>query len=103
GVDNLPFAEGTVDGIYAAHLLEHFPKRYLLDVLLPYWRSLLKPGGTLELVVPDSEAMLAAHQRGEIDFATLAEVTFGKQDYDGDFHYAMYSPASLVALLEEAG
>lgn len=103
GVDNLPFAEASVDCIHAAHLLEHFPKRYLLDVLLPYWRSLLKPGGSLELVVPDSEAMLSAHQRGEIDFATLAEVTFGKQDYDGDFHYAMYSPASLTALLQQAG
>lgn len=103
GVDELPFDSHSVDCIYAAHLLEHFPRRYLLDTLLPYWQSLLKPGGSLQLVVPDSQAMLAAHQRGEIDFATLAEVTFGKQDYEGDFHYAMYSPDSLIALLQEAG
>ena len=103
GAENLPFEPTSVDLIYAAHLLEHFPRRYLLDVLLPYWNSLLKSDGRLQLVVPDSQAMLASHERGEMSFDTLAEVTFGKQDYDGDFHYAMYSPETLCQLLHEAG
>ena len=103
GAENLPFEPTSVDLIYAAHLLEHFPRRYLLDVLLPYWNSLLKSDGRLQLVVPDSQAMLASHERGEMSFDTLAEVTFGKQDYDGDFHYAMYSPETLCQLLLEAG
>lgn len=101
--ENLPFQPASVDLIYAAHLLEHFPRRYLLDVLLPYWSSLLKTGGTLQLVVPDAQAMLASHKRGEMSFDTLTEITFGKQDYDGDFHYAMYSPQTLTDLLSEAG
>lgn len=101
--ENLPFQPASVDLIYAAHLLEHFPRRYLLDVLLPYWSSLLKTGGTLQLVVPDAQAMLASHKRGEMSFDTLTEITFGKQDYDGDFHYAMYSPQTLTNLLSEAG
>lgn len=103
GAENLPFEPDTVELIYAAHLLEHFPRRYLLDVLLPHWHSLLKSDGTLQLVVPDSQAMLASYQRGEMSFDTFAEVTFGKQDYDGDFHYAMYSPDTLSQLLREAG
>ena len=103
GAENLPFEPTSVDLIYAAHLLEHFPRRYLLDVLLPYWSSLLKSDGRLQLVVPDSQAMLASHERGEMSFDSLAEVTFGKQDYDGDFHYAMYSPETLCQLLHEAG
>lgn len=102
-VDNLPFEPGSIELIYAAHLLEHFPRQYLLDVLLPYWRGLLQPGGALQLVVPDSQAMLAAHTQGEMTFDELALITFGKQDYDGDFHYAMYSPDSLALLLREAG
>ncbi len=102
-VDNLPFEPASVELIYAAHLLEHFPRHYLLDVLLPYWRGLLQPGAALQLVVPDAQAMLAAHARGEMAFDELALVTFGKQDYDGDFHYAMYSPDTLAALLDEAG
>jgi predicted SAM-dependent methyltransferase len=101
--DNLPFEPASIDLIYAAHLLEHFPRRYLLDVLLPYWGSLLKSDGVLQLVVPDAQAMLAAYKREEMSFATLTEVTFGKQDYDGDFHYAMYSPQTLTELLSEAG
>lgn len=101
--DNLPFEEASIDLLYSAHLLEHFPRRYLLDVLLPYWSSLLKADGVLQLVVPDAQAMIAAHKRGEMDFETLAQVTFGKQDYDGDFHYAMYSPRTLTELLSEAG
>lgn len=103
GAENLPFEPTSVDLIYAAHLLEHFPRRYLLDVLLPYWSRLLKSDGKLQLVVPDSQAMLASHERGEMSFDTLTEVTFGKQDYDGDFHYAMYSPETLCQLLHEAG
>jgi len=103
GAEDLPFEPASVDLLYAAHLLEHFPRRYLLDVLLPYWRKLLKSDGVLQLVVPDSEAMLEAHKRGEMSFETLTEVTFGKQDYDGDFHYAMYSPDTLCQLLREAG
>lgn len=102
-VDNLPFECDSVELIYAAHLLEHFPRQYLLDVLLPYWRGLLQPGAALQLVVPDAQAMLAAHTKGEMGFDDLARVTFGKQDYDGDFHYAMYSPDTLAALLREAG
>lgn len=102
-VDNLPFEPGSIELIYAAHLLEHFPRQYLLDVLLPYWLGLLQPHGALQLVVPDAQAMIAAHAQGEMAFDDLALVTFGKQDYDGDFHYAMYSPETLVALLREAG
>jgi hypothetical protein len=99
----LPFDPGTLDLIHAAHLLEHFPRRYLLDVVLPHWRSRLTPAGVLQLIVPDTQAMLDAYQRGEMTFETLALVTFGGQDYDGDFHYAMYTPEDLRSLLFKSG
>jgi predicted SAM-dependent methyltransferase len=49
---NLPFEPGTVDEIYAGHLLEHFP---FIDGMkaLYYWYSLLKDGGTISVTVPD--------------------------------------------------
>ncbi len=99
----LPFASGELSTIYCAHLLEHFPLEQVRRSLLPYWRSLLKPGGALVAVVPDSEAMLAGYASGEISFADLREVTFGGQEYDGDFHFNMYSKASLTELLTDAG
>jgi len=60
-------------------------------------------GGRFIAVVPDSEAMLEGYAHGEISFAELREVTFGGQEYDGDFHFNMYSKESLVALLTDAG
>jgi len=99
----LPVDPGRVDEIFASHLIEHFPQRYLQDVLLPYWHSLLVPGGSIRLILPDAEAMLKAHAAGDMSFEDLSLVTFGKQDYDGDFHFAMFTPDSVKALLEAAG
>ncbi len=99
----LPFGPGEVSTLFCAHLLEHFPVEEVRRSLLPYWRSILKPEGSLVVVVPDSESMLDAYAKGEFSFSDLREVTFGGQEYDGDFHFNMYSRDSLIALLTEAG
>jgi hypothetical protein len=102
-VANLPFAEGEVREISGAHLLEHFPEQMLRRRLLPIWHSLLMPGGTFRAVVPDGEAMLAGITAGNYSFNNFREVLFGAQDYDGDFHFNLFTPDSLCALLKEAG
>ena len=103
GVHDLPFAQGEVDEIFSAHLLEHFPQEQLRRQLLPYWVSLLKPGATLGAVVPDAESMMKGYAEGSYPYASLREVTFGGQDYDGDFHFNMFVTDQLEALLQEAG
>lgn len=100
---HLPFPAGSVVELYSAHFLEHFPQERLRRELLPYFKSLLKPGGMLRAVVPDAEAMISEYAAGRYSYAELREVTFGAQDYDGDFHYNMFTPESLSALLREAG
>ena len=50
-VDAVPVAPGTVAEIFSAHVLEHFPEEQLSRTLLPYWRSLLRPGGVFRAVV----------------------------------------------------
>lgn len=101
--DKLPFQSGEVAEIRSAHLLEHFPQEELKRSLLPYWLDLLKPGGLFVAVVPDLAEMVAATSRGEYEFAAFREVFFGAQDYIGDYHYNMFTPESLQALLAEAG
>lgn len=101
--DALPFEPGEVDEIFSAHFLEHFPEEELQRKLLPYWVSLLKPGGTFRAVVPDAEAMIRGYVEGTFPYSSLREVTFGGQDYDGDFHFNMFIPAQLETLLAEAG
>jgi len=102
-VTDLPFAEREVQEIFSAHLLEHFPQEMLRRRLLPIWHSLLMPGGTFRAVVPDGEAMLAGITAGNYSFSDFREVLFGAQDYDGDFHFNLFTPGSLCDLLEEAG
>ncbi len=101
----LPFRPGSIQAIHSAHLLEHFPQERLRRRLLPHFRDLLVPGGEFSAVVPDAEAMLRAHAQDEqaFSFDRLRLVTFGEQEYDGDYHHTMFTPSSLTALLEEAG
>jgi predicted SAM-dependent methyltransferase len=55
--DPLPFAANSCDAIYASHLLEHL---FLDDAqrLLRECFRVLRPGGTLRLVVPDLRAIV---------------------------------------------
>jgi predicted SAM-dependent methyltransferase len=99
----LPFEPGSVTEIYSAHLLEHFPVEHLRRVVLPHWRLLLRQGGQLRAVVPDAEAMLADFAADEMSFDDLREVTFGLQEYDGDYHFNMFSRDHLSGLMREAG
>lgn len=99
----LPFEPGSVVEIFSSHLMEHFPEEQLRREVLPYWRSLLAPGGRLRGVVPDAATMIAKYGEGAMPFEDLREVTFGAQDYAGDFHYTMFTPESLAMLLAEAG
>jgi predicted SAM-dependent methyltransferase len=101
--DDLPFDMGSVDEVFSAHLLEHFPQEALRRRLLPYWHGLLRPGGIFRAVTPDAAAMLAGAGAGTYGFEDFREVVFGTQDYVGDYHYNLFTPDSLRQLLEEAG
>jgi hypothetical protein len=99
----LPFQPGSVDEIYSAHLVEHFPQQELQRRLLPHWRNLLKPGGCIRAITPDGEAMLTSIAQGSYGFEDFREVLFGGQDYEGDFHYNLFTPDSFRRTVEGAG
>jgi hypothetical protein len=102
-VTTLPFKEGTVQEIFSAHVLEHFPQQELARKLLPYWRRLLAAGGMFRAVVPDAEKMISELTQGRYPFSEFREVFFGGQEYGGDFHFNLFTPTSLGALLTDAG
>lgn len=102
-VRSLPFHPGTVSEIYAAHLVEHFTEADLKSTVLLAWHRILKAGGLLRVVVPDAEGMIQAFSRGQYPFESLREVTFGSQDYPGNYHYTMFSRESLRGLLRASG
>lgn len=47
--------------------------------------------------------MIAQYGAGEIPFEQFREVFFGGQEYEGDFHFNMFTTASLGELMSEAG
>ena len=102
-VDALPFEPGSLDEIYSSHTLEHFPQEVLRRQLLPYWASLLKPGGTLTTIAPDVKAMSDDYARGDIPFEQFREVLYGAQEYEGDAHLTGFTPRSFCDLLGEVG
>src|SRR4051812_38064813 len=50
----LPFDDGSVDLIYASHVLEHLPTGQVQGVLRE-WRRVLRERGTIMIAVPDLE------------------------------------------------
>jgi len=50
--DEWPFADGSLSGLIARHVFEHFTHDELREHVFPEARRVLKPGGWLELRVP---------------------------------------------------
>jgi ubiquinone/menaquinone biosynthesis C-methylase UbiE len=99
----LPFEEGSLAEIASEHLIEHFREYELRTRILPYWHRLLKENGRLRVVCPNWEAILRNFHQGSMSLARMKELTFGGQDYEGDDHFAMYTPVTLTELLAESG
>jgi len=102
-VHRLPFDPGTVFEISSAHLIEHFREYHSRVNLLPYWKNLLKPDGQLRTICPNWAAMLEQLNSGVMSLELFKRITFGAQDYEGDDHFAMYTPETLERLFLDAG
>jgi predicted SAM-dependent methyltransferase len=101
-IDRLPFiADGSVDLIYACHVLEHF-KRREVDSVLGEWFRVLKPGGILRLAVPDFGAIATVYARhGDLD--QVIGLLFGRQDYLYNIHYHVWDERTLNRALLRTG
>jgi predicted SAM-dependent methyltransferase len=111
---HIPHADGSVDAVYASHMLEHLDRTEARSFLAEC-RRVLKPGGILRLVVPDLRT--AAYQYLQLG---NADGFLGRLQFDldkprgpaarlrrmlsgGRGHRWMYDRDSLVAVVEAAG
>jgi predicted SAM-dependent methyltransferase len=104
-VSHLPmYGDGTVDLIYASHVLEHFGRQQY-PVVLREWYRLLRPGGVLRLGVPDFAAVAALYyEQGLVDGLTgLVGLVSGGQRDASDYHKMIFDEALLGQALLEAG
>lgn len=69
--EKMPFEDASFETIYASHVLEHVPW-YLVEGVLREWNRILKPGGQLEIWVPDgyrvAKSLVEAEDNGAVDF-----------------------------------
>ncbi len=110
----IPHAAGTVDAIYASHMLEHLDRAEARSFLAEC-RRVLKPGGILRLAVPDlrhaacrylrlSDADgFLSHLQFDLDKPRGAAARLRRSLSGGRGHHWMYDRESLVTLIEAAG
>jgi predicted SAM-dependent methyltransferase len=93
---------GSVDLIYACHILEHFNRNSRLRVLRE-WHRVLKPGGILRIAVPDFEMCARLYLEGKATLSQIHGPVVGGQTYLYNFHYAIYDFETLKGVLGECG
>ena len=101
-IDKLPMvADNTCDVVYSCHVLEHFHKKMIQDVLIE-WLRILKPGGVLRISVPDMAALARIYiQTGNLELV-LGPI-FGRGDYLYNIHYTGFDFEVLKRFLSTAG
>lgn len=96
----LDVRDETVDIIRSSHCLEHFPSAQVPAVLAE-WVRVLKPGGQLQIAVPDFAKIAEGYLAG-VNQRTEAFI-MGAQTAPDDFHKALFDGQSLKTALAAAG
>ncbi|MGE3474391.1 MAG: methyltransferase domain-containing protein [Rhodospirillaceae bacterium] len=105
-VDLSQIADGSVDTIYASHVLEHISYQVDLQAALREWFRVLAPGGTVMISVPDLEMLcrlyLSPTLKAEHRFQIM-QIMFGGQIDEFDFHAVGLSHELLGYYLTSVG
>ena len=101
---DLPYEDGSVDLIYASHVIEYFDREEV-QVLLINWQSKLKKGGILRLAVPDFSSMSRLYQDGAFNLDSFLGPLYGKMKMQENliYHKTTYDFISLKNILNEIG
>lgn len=96
----LSVADGSVEEIRASHVLEHFARAEVPNVLKEWVRA-LKPGGKLKVAVPDF-AKIAENYISGVNEPTDGYV-MGGQTAPDDFHKSIFDSTYLRKMMSDAG
>jgi SAM-dependent methyltransferase len=114
GYELIPAARGTYDLVYASHVLEHVPWYKTVNALKDVWR-ILKPGGTIEVWVPNFWYLVQCyqericgdrwkkHNRRRDPMLWLNGRLFTYGPGDDNWHRACFDGGHLANCLQQAG
>jgi len=94
-VRKLPFKDNYADYIIASEILEHMPLKDLNNALRE-WVRVLKKGGKMIITVPDFNQLAHEWLTTPFDperYGDMAQVIYGSQIADGEYHYSPLTPA----------
>ena len=97
----LPFGPKSYDVVFSSHVLEHFGREEMMDVL-EEWLKVLKPDGEFRIIVPNLEWAAKEILKKRIS-ADALNVLYGSQEYALNFHKNGFTPARLKGALKKAG
>lgn len=105
---SLPFDDSEFDLVYSSHFLEHVPRSCVHTFLLECKR-VLRPGGILRLVLPDSEEMFTSYldlrskgMHQEADFVMIEIIDQCVRDRSGGELGDFYSRVRSMNSKEQA-
>jgi predicted SAM-dependent methyltransferase len=103
--DMSQFPEGSIEEIYASHVLEHISQSKMMSTLEGLYR-VLEPGGKLKISVPDLDvlcrSMLDPNLTPDNKFHVMRMI-YGGQVNDFDFHYFGWNWLFMDSFLRGAG
>ena len=109
--DLAPFADNSADEILSVHVVEHFWRWEVRDILRE-WMRVLKPGGRMIVECPNLQSACATFLQNPEQFSREDQngqrtmwVFYGDPQWKDPLmiHRWGYTPESLRALLSEAG
>lgn len=98
---HLPFENERFEEVYFFHCLEHVEKKFH-GSLFGEIRRVLKDDGTLWVSYPEFGTILKAWLDGK-DRNFYEATIYGRQLYEGDYHYSGIHTPDLIELLLQVG
>jgi predicted O-linked N-acetylglucosamine transferase (SPINDLY family)/predicted SAM-dependent methyltransferase len=100
------FADNSLDVIYSSHVLEHLDYQDEIANTLKDWLRALKPGGLVQISVPDLAVLARLLGDSRLDKTQRFQVMrmmFGGHTHEFDFHQTGLTEEFLTDFLQQAG
>jgi predicted SAM-dependent methyltransferase len=101
-LEKLNFEDNSVDEIYCCHVLEHFKRNKVIDVLYS-WIKCLKIGGEIRICVPDFDKVVKYYIDNNRSLKNLIGFLNGGQKNNYDIHFMNYNFDLLNEILTVLG
>jgi predicted SAM-dependent methyltransferase len=106
----LPLRPNQLEGIFSEHVLEHLPYDRIPDILKD-WHRVLRPGGSVRILVPDAELYLNTYVRAKnrepVVFpyheSAATPMMIVNRVFRGYDHLYAYDFETMKRLLEQSG